>query len=141
MEYVGKMGRKRRWWDGTYYIDCWRDGDGDVWFTIGMPDGDTWVETEDYDAPTLRDALSIAQQMINDDANAAFIRPDLYIGRGRWGERLYRVYGAIVAVYPTPDGIVWEGTYTDIYSASTVSSALDDAEEHFMAYEEEQGGE
>lgn len=137
MEYAGKMGRKRRWLFSGYYVDCW-GAHGDVWFTIGMPDGDTtWVETEDYNAPTLRDALSTAQEMINVDANAAFIRPDLYIGRGRWGERLYWVHGAIVAVYPTPDGIVWEGVYTDVYPANTVSSALDDAEEYFMAYKEQ----
>lgn len=136
-KYAGKVrGGRRRWLCGNYYIDCWRDGDSGIGFHVGIPDSDGHIETEDYSASSLRDALSIAEEMIRVDRDGEHVRPDLYIGRGLWGERLYRVYGAIVAVYPTPDGIVWEGTYTDVYPANTVSQAIDDAEDYFLTLQD-----
>ncbi len=134
LKYAGVKGGRRRWLCRKYYIDCWRDGN--VWFTVGIPDGETWVETGHYNAPTLRDALSIAQEMIRADRDASTVRPDLYIGRGRWGERYYRVHGEIVSVFPTPEGIFWEWEHGDVYPAETVSSALEDAEEYITEYQQ-----
>jgi len=131
LKYAGKVNGRRRWVVGDYHIDCWRDGD--IRFIVRVPEGE---EMEDYSAGSLRDALSIAQEMIRADREAENVRPDLYVGRGYWGERFYRVHGAFIAVYPTPDGIVWEGEYTDVFPADTFASALDDAEEYFIVYEE-----
>jgi hypothetical protein len=132
LKYEGKVNGRRRWSCNGYSIYCWRDGIG-VGFTVGVPGG---YQMDEYSAGNLRDALSIAQRMIRDDLSAASVRPDLYVGRGYLAERFYKVHGYFVAVYPTPDGIVWEGEYTDVFPADTFASALDDAEEYFITWEE-----
>jgi hypothetical protein len=110
------------------------DGVG-VGFTIITPEG---IEMESYTASSLRDALDVARKMIKSDLEGENVRPDLYVGRGYLAERFYRVHGYFVAVYPTPDGIVWEGEYTDVFPADDFSSALEDAEDYLLTLEEEQ---